>query len=152
MHLGYFRTIDSDIFHNNRAKCDLAEHEFSARRAPIFGRSHRHYPSRRLCERRVRSRTSEHTSGLVTRGARAGVYVAQANGAADGIVFGFGTLANVQTGAVNVYGPSCGNLIATFTDPYGTMPGHAVSGYVNQNTPGGLIFDERDNLISIQTR
>jgi hypothetical protein len=185
--------------------------------------------------------------------ARAGVYVAQANGAADGIVFGFGAqdrknkaplcsignqkfadtdiaadpagnlyLANVQSGAVNVYGPNCGSLIATFTDPYGSdsdvalhgptiyaagsqhvavctrkgcsaeltdpsilqletaavdskgnvwasfydqqgrvslivwpkgaMPGHSVSGYVNQNTPGGLIFDKHDNLVSIQTR
>ncbi|HEY6325815.1 MAG TPA: hypothetical protein VIW73_04775 [Candidatus Cybelea sp.] len=185
--------------------------------------------------------------------ARAGVYVAQANGAADGIVFGFGAqdrknkaprcsignqkfadtaiaadpagnlyLANVQNGTVNVYGPNCGSLIATLSDPYGSdsdvalhgstiyavgsehvavctrkgctaaltdpsilqletaavdskgnvwasfydqqgrislmvwrngaMPGHAVSGYVNQNTPGGLIFDNHDNLVSIQTR
>ncbi|HVR45584.1 MAG TPA: hypothetical protein VMT95_02900 [Candidatus Binatia bacterium] len=185
--------------------------------------------------------------------ARVGVYVAQANGAADGIVFEFGTqnrknkapscsignqkfvdtdiaadpagnlyLANVQSGAVNVYGPNCGNLVASFIDPYGSdgdvalhgstiyavgsqhvavctrkgcsgeltdpsilqletaavdskgnvwgsfynqqgrislivwqngaMPGHSVSGYVNQNTPGGLIFDKHDNLVSIQTR
>jgi hypothetical protein len=185
--------------------------------------------------------------------ARAGVYVAQANGASDGIVFGFGAqdrknsaplcslgnqkfadtdiaadsagnlyLANILTGTVNVYAPNCGSLVATFTDPYGsdsdvalhgstiyavgsehvavcsrkgcsaeltdpsilqletaavdskgnvwasfydqqgrislivwqngTMPGHPVSGYVNQNTPGGLIFDKHDNLISIQTR
>lgn len=184
---------------------------------------------------------------------RAGVYVAQANGASDGVVFGFGAqdrknrapmctlgnqrfadtdiaadpsgdvfLANVQSGTVNVYAPNCGSLIASFTDPYGfdgdvalhggtiyavgsqhiaictrtgctakltdpsilqletaavdskgnvwgsfydqqgrislmvwsngTMPGHSVSGYVNQNTPGGLIFDKHDNLISVQTR
>ena len=185
--------------------------------------------------------------------ARAGVYVAQANGASDGIVFGFGAhdrknrapmcslgnqkfadtdiaadssgslyLANVQSGRVNVYAPNCGSRIATFIDPYGSdsdvalhgstiyavgsqhvavcsregcsaeltdpsilqletgavdskgnvwgsyydqqgrislivwqngaMPGHPVSGYVNQNTPGGLLFDDRDNLVSIQTR
>jgi len=185
--------------------------------------------------------------------ARAGFYVAQANGSSDGVVFGFGLqnkknkaplcslgnqkfndtdiaadasgnlyLANVQTGAINVYAPNCGNLIASFTDPYGSdvdvavhgtaiypaggdhvavctmkgcsakltdpsilqletaavdsrgnvwgsyydqqgrislivwrsgaMPGHPVSGYVNQNTPGGLLFDSHDNLISVQTR
>ena len=32
------------------------------------------------------------------------------------------------------------------------MPGHVVSGHVNQNTPGGLLFDAHDNLISVQTR
>ena len=32
------------------------------------------------------------------------------------------------------------------------MPGHVVSGYVNQNTPGDLIFDKNDTLVSIQTQ
>jgi hypothetical protein len=35
--------------------------------------------------------------------------------------------------------------------PGGTMPGHIVSGYVNANTPGDLIFDKNDTLVSIQT-
>lgn len=183
---------------------------------------------------------------------RAGVYVGQANGSSDGIVFRYraaerrnqapacsiasqnfsqsqiaadaaGNLysPNVATGAVDVYGPACGNLIASVADPYGApldvaahasgfyaaggttvaactlngcssaltdpsifqletvavdshgnvwasyygqssgpslivwpggvMPGRVVTGYVNQNTPGGLLFDRQDRLISVQT-
>ncbi len=33
-----------------------------------------------------------------------------------------------------------------------TMPGRVVNGYDNQNTPGGLLFDRRNTLISVQTR
>jgi hypothetical protein len=35
--------------------------------------------------------------------------------------------------------------------PGGSMPGHVVTGYANQNTPGGLAFDRRDALVSVQT-
>ncbi len=184
--------------------------------------------------------------------ARAGVYVAQANGASDGVVFGFKArnrandrpscsienqtltqsqigadssgnvyVPNAATSAVNVYAPDCGALVGSFVDPYdspvdvtvhgstiyaaggdhvavcsasgcasaltdpsihqletaavdskgnvwatyynqgfavslivwpgGSMPGHPVGGYVNQNTPGDLFFDRHDKLVSVQT-
>jgi hypothetical protein len=184
---------------------------------------------------------------------RAGVYVSQANGSGNGIVFGYGaqnrknkaplcsignqrlvdsdiasdTLGNVDvpdftTSNINVYAPHCGKLLARIHDPYGagsdvtvhgstvysvgtqhvaictrqgcsneltdasifqletaaidsngnvwasyydqnarislivwkaaSMPGHRVSGYVNNNTPGGLLFDNNGNLVSVQTR
>lgn len=184
--------------------------------------------------------------------ARAGVYVAQANGAGDGIVLGYGTqnrgnagpscsidgqsfqqtqiaadragrlyLPQTATSAIRIYAPRCGKLLRTISDPGGSdisvaidgvkfyaaggthvsscsvkgctnnlsdssihqlasvavdrsgnvwasyynqgfapslivwrkasMPGRVVSGYVNPNTPGGLIFDLHDNLISIET-
>ena len=183
---------------------------------------------------------------------RAGVYVGQANGSTDGVVFGFHAserrnqppacsipgqnfdqsqiaadsagnvyLPDILTSAVNIYAPECGSLIASVADPYGApldvavhggtfyaaggqavavctqggcsteltdasifqletaavdshgnvwasyysnsngpslivwpggaMPGRIVRGYVNQNTPGGLLFDRRDRLISVQT-
>lgn len=184
--------------------------------------------------------------------ARAGVYVTQANGSTDGIVFGFRAresrdnpptcsianqnfdqsqiaadvagnvyLPNIETGFIGVYGPNCGNLIGSVADPYGSaidvtvhggtfyaaggstvaactmsgcasgltdpsifqletaaadskgnvwasfynqkgaislivwlggkMPGRLVTGYINENTPGALEFDNRDRLVSIQT-
>ena len=36
--------------------------------------------------------------------------------------------------------------------PHGKMPGRVASGYVNANTPGDLIFDKNDTLVSVQTR
>jgi hypothetical protein len=185
--------------------------------------------------------------------ARAGVYVAQANGASDGIVFGYGArnrsndaprcsiggqsfeetqiaadasgrlyVPSVAGGTVSIYAPRCGRLLRRLTDPGGddldvaidgsafyalggthvtactiagcsgqltddsifqlesaavdhsgnvwaayynqsfvpslivwiggAMPGRVVSGYVNQNTPGGLTFDQHDTLVSIQSR
>ncbi len=184
--------------------------------------------------------------------ARAGVYVTQANGASDGVVFGFKArnrandrpscsidnqtltqsqlgadasgniyVPDAKTSAVNVYAPNCGGLVGSFVDPYGSpvdvtvhgatiyaaggdhvavcstsgctsaltdpsifqletaavdskgnvwatyynqgfavslivwpggsMPGHPVSGYANQNTPGDLLFDRHDRLVSVQT-
>lgn len=187
--------------------------------------------------------------------ARGGVYVAQANGAGDGLVFGYGLhnradnapkcsisglkfeetqiasdakgnlyLPNVATSALQVFAPHCGRLVKTFDDSKsgggdlavavdgsvayvgggthvsacggggctreltddsifqlesvavdhsgnvwasyynqsfapalivwrgGQMPGRTVSGYANQNTPGGLTFDRHDTLVSIQSR
>jgi hypothetical protein len=186
--------------------------------------------------------------------ARAGVYVAQANGAGDGLVFGYGPhnrgdnppqcslsglkleetqiatdakgnlyLPNVALSALQVYAPHCGRLLKTLDDsegggdlavavdgtrsyvgggthvsacggsgctvkltddsilqlesiavdhsgnvwasyysqslvpslivwPGGQMPGRVVTGYVNQNTPGGLSFDKDNTLVSIQSR
>jgi len=184
--------------------------------------------------------------------ARAGVYVAQANGAGDGIVFGYGTqnrrnaepacsidgqsfqqtqiaadrigrlyLPHTSTSSIQVYAPRCGKLLHSISDPGGSdisvavdgvkfyaaggthvsscsvkgctnnlsdssifqlasvavdhsgnvwasyynqsfapslivwvkasMPGRVLSGYVNPNTPGALIFDRHDNLISVET-
>jgi hypothetical protein len=184
---------------------------------------------------------------------RAGVYVTQANGAFDGVVFGFKAqnkanesplcsianqtfgetqiaadaahnvyVPNAGTNSIDVYAPNCGALVRSISDPFsgavdvtvhgstiyaaggtnvavctntgcssaltdpsifqletaavdsqgnvwasyydqkfaislvvwpgGAMPGHVVSGYVNQNTPGDLIFDKSDTLVSIQTR
>ena len=185
--------------------------------------------------------------------ARVGVYVAQANGSDEGVVFGYPAqnksnnasecsiigqsfeetqiaadasgnlyLPNVAKGGVNVYAPRCGNLLHAVADPNGSdlsvavdgatfyaaggthvsicsmsgcsgvltdgsilqlestavdhsgnvwasyynlsgrpslivwvdasMPGRPVNGYVNQNTPGGLIFDRHGTLISVQSR
>jgi hypothetical protein len=84
------------------------------------------------------------------RAPRVNVYVTQANGSSDGIVYGYGAnnkanraaactitgqkfdhsqiatdasgntyLPNLQTGAINVYAPDCGKLIAAVKDPYG---------------------------------
>jgi len=184
---------------------------------------------------------------------RAGVYVGQANGSTDGMVFGYKSpnksdeaplcsignqnfdqsqiaadtagnvySPNLATAAINEYSPNCGSLVRTIVDPYGaavdvtvhgngiyaagsqtvavctnagcgssltdrsifqletvavdshsnvwasyyrqnggptlivwpggSMPGHIVTGDVNQNTPGDLIFDKNDTLLSIQTR
>jgi hypothetical protein len=185
--------------------------------------------------------------------ARAGVFVTQANGSTDGMVFGFKApnktgqppvcsigsqnfddtqiaadlagnlyLPNVETSVIGVYSPNCGQLVRGIADPYGSavdvavhgntifaaggqtvavcttsgcassltdpsifqlettavdskgnvwasyynqtgavelivwphgkMPGRVASGYVNANTPGDLIFDKNDTLVSIQTR
>jgi hypothetical protein len=185
-------------------------------------------------------------------GARVGAYVTQANGGANGVVFGYPAgnksnagpecsisgqkfdhsqiavdaagnlyLPNISTGVISVYAPNCGRLIGTVTDPYGadgdvalgtntfyavggthvavctmtgcaseltdpsvrqletaavdsqgnvwasyynvagapslivwpngSMPGHVVTGYVNQNTPGDLIFDKSGTLLSLQS-
>ena len=90
---------------------------------------------------------------------RAEVYVTQANGAADGVVFAYGAQnksdrppqcavtgqkfdhsqiatdasgnlysPNLETGAINVYRPHCGSLIASVTDPYGADIDVAVYG------------------------
>ncbi len=185
--------------------------------------------------------------------ATAGVFVTQANGSADGVVFGFKApnkanqpplcsidsqnfaetqiaadsaanlyLPNIETSVIGVYAPNCGQLVRAISDPYGAavdvtlrggtiyaaggqtvavcttsgcssslsdpsifqlettavdskgnvwgsyynqrgavslivwphgrMPGRVASGYVNANTPGDLIFDKNDTLVSIQTR
>lgn len=182
-----------------------------------------------------------------------GVFVTEANGSSDGIVFGFKPqdkknqpaacsigsqnfdhsqiaadsagnlyLPNIETSVVGVYAPNCGQLIRGIADPYGApvdvavhgstiyavdyqhvavcstggctsaltdpsifqletaavdssgnvwasyynqhfaislivwpggaMPGHAVTGYVNQSTPGDLIFDQAGTLVSVQTQ
>jgi hypothetical protein len=184
---------------------------------------------------------------------RAGVFVTQADGSADGMVFGFKTsnkanlpplcsigsqnfddtqigadaagnlyLPNAETSVIGVYSPNCGQLVRGIADPYGSpvdvtvhggtiyaaggqtvavcttsgcssaltdpsiaqlettavdskgnvwasyynhagaitlivwphakMPGRVASGYANANTPGDLIFDKSDTLVSIQTR
>jgi hypothetical protein len=184
--------------------------------------------------------------------ARGGVYIAQANGASDGDVFGYPPqnrrnagpscsidgqtfeqtqiaadrtgriyLPQASTGTIRIYAPRCGKLLRTISDPGGfdlsvavdgakfyaaggthvsscsvkgctnnlsdgsifqlasvavdhsgnvwasyynqsfapslivwvraAMPGRVVSGYVNPNAPGGLIFDQHDNLISVET-
>ncbi|MGB8518934.1 MAG: hypothetical protein WCD38_02075 [Candidatus Tumulicola sp.] len=196
--------------------------------------------------------TSQAAAGRAPAAARAGVFVTQANGSSDGVVFGFKAqnkanlppvcsigsqnfeqtqiaadgagnlyLPNVETSVIGVYSPNCGQLVRGIADPYsapvdvavragkiyaaggttvavctsdgcsssltdpsilqletaavdskgnvwasyyshtdavqlavwprGKMPGHVVSGYVNQNTPGDLIFDKNDTLVSIQT-
>ena len=191
-------------------------------------------------------------AGAAPAAVRAGVFVTEANGASDGVVFGFRErnktdgppvcsignqnfdqsqiaadatgnlyLPNIETSVIGVYSPNCGQLVRGITDPYGapvdvavrfgkiyaaggttvavcsssgcsssltdpsirqlettavdssenvwasyydhsgairlavwphgTMPARVVSGYVNQNTPGDLIFDRNDTLVSIQT-
>jgi hypothetical protein len=184
--------------------------------------------------------------------ARAGVYVAQANGAGDGVVFGYGAqnrhndgpacsidgqsfaqsliaadrmgrlyLPQVSDGTIRIYAPHCGKLLHTVADPGGpdisvavggskfyaaggtnvsscsmkscssnlsdssifqlssvavdrsgnvwasyynqsfapslivwiggAMPGHVVSGFINPNSPGALLFDRDDNLLSVES-
>jgi len=183
--------------------------------------------------------------------ARAGVYVAQTNGAGDGLVFGY-VAANRRNrtpscslngqsfeqtqiaadrmgrlylpesnGSIRIYAPHCGKLLRTVSDPGGfdiavavgrskfyaaggthvsscsmkacsnnlsdgsifqisslaedrsgnvwaayynqsfapslivwlggSMPGHVVSGFVNPNAPGALLFDRQGTLLSIET-
>jgi hypothetical protein len=187
------------------------------------------------------------------RASRVSVYVAQANGASNGFVYGYGAnnkanraplctitgqtfdhsqiavddsgnayLPNLKSSSIDIYAPNCGASLATVKDPYGadvdvalggngtfygaggahvsvctmagckreltdpsifqletaavdpsgnvwasyynqkgapslivwpgaSMPGKPVSGYVNQNTPGDLAFDQHATLISLRT-
>lgn len=65
-----------------------------------------------------------------------------------------------QIGSVAV--DSAGNVWASYFTSKGSielivwrhakMPGQVVSGYVNQNTPGSLLFDNKGTLLSVQTR
>jgi hypothetical protein len=186
--------------------------------------------------------------------ASVGVYVGQANGSSDGIIFGYPSTnksnkapicsigsqnfdqsqiavdasgnvysPDLETSTINIYAPDCGSLVASVNDPYGsdvdvavgshgtfygvggthvsvctlsgctseltdssikqletavvdsggnvwasyynqsgvpslivwilkTKNSQIMNGYANQNTPGDLMFDDRGELVSLQTR
>jgi hypothetical protein len=70
----------------------------------------------------------------------------------DPSIFQLETAAVDSAGNVWVSYYSQKGAITLIVWPNGSMPGRVVSGYVNQNTPGDLMFDRNGTLVSLQTR
>ncbi len=73
------------------------------------------------------------------------------NNLSDGSIFQLSSVAVDHSGNVwaSYYNQSFAPSLIVWVGA--SMPGRVVSGYVNPNAPGGLIFDRHDSLISVET-